>query len=121
MPLADNWVLSKEEIAEVKTATDAYNAAIQTVAEANGLAFVDTKTILSQLGTGGIVDSGFTLTSAYVTGGTFSLDGVHPSPRGYAFIANMFAEAINTKYGSNLPKVNLGDYRILYPMDSTTF
>ncbi|MDI1254925.1 MAG: SGNH/GDSL hydrolase family protein [Flavobacterium sp.] len=121
VPLADNWVLSKEEIAEVKTATDAYNVTIQAVAEANGLAFVDTKTILEQLKTTGIASDGFTLTSVYVTGGTFSLDGVHPSPRGYAFIANMFAEAINTKYGSNLPKVSMGDYRILYPMDSMTF
>ncbi|AWA29472.1 G-D-S-L family lipolytic protein [Flavobacterium magnum] len=115
VPLADNWVLSKEEVAEVKTATDAYNAIIEAAANEKGLALVDTKTILAQLANGGIVSDSFTLTSTYVTGGTFSLDGIHPSPRGYAFIANMFADAINAKYGSNLPGVNLGDYRILYP------
>lgn len=117
VPLADSWVLSKEEIAEVKTATDAYNATIESIANEKGLAFVNTKTILDQLLNGGIVANNFTLTSTYVTGGTFSLDGIHPSPRGYAFIANMFAEAINAKYGSTLPGVNVGNYRILYPKE----
>lgn len=115
VPLADSWVLSKEEIEEVRVATDAYNATIESIATEKGLAFVDTKTIMNQLITGGIVSNNYTLTSTYVTGGTFSLDGVHPSPRGYAFIAKMFSQAINTKYGSNLPDVNIGNYQILYP------
>jgi len=48
------------------------------------------------------------------SGGGFSLDGVHPSPRGYAILANAFAEAINAKYGSNLPGVNPLDFTGLY-------
>jgi lysophospholipase L1-like esterase len=63
----------------------------------------------------GITANGFTLKSTYVTGGAFSLDGVHPSPRGYALIANEFIKAINAKYGSNLKGVDLGNYRILFP------
>lgn len=116
VPLADKWVLSKDEILEVQIATDAYNATIQAAATANGLAFVDAKQIMTQLSSpGGISGNGFTLTSAFVTGGAFSLDGVHPSPRGYALIANKFIEAINAKYGSNLKGVSYGDYRILFP------
>ncbi|PWA05220.1 SGNH/GDSL hydrolase family protein [Flavobacterium psychrotolerans] len=115
VPLADKWVLSKEEIDEVRTATDAYNVTIQNNATTNGLAFVDTKVIMNQLISGGIVANSFLVTSAYVTGGAFSLDGVHPSPRGYALIANKFIEAINKKYSSNLKGVSLADYRILYP------
>lgn len=115
VPLADNWVLSKEEAAEIKVATDAYNVTIESVANANGLAFFDAKTTMNQLITDGIVSNSFTLTSTYVTGGTFSLDGIHPSPRGYAFLANKFIEAINAKYESNMKGVNLGDYQILYP------
>jgi hypothetical protein len=42
------------------------------------------------------------------------LDGVHPSPRGYAIVANAFIAAINAKYGSNLPGVNPLDYTGLY-------
>ena len=122
VPLADNWVLSKEEIAEVRTATDAYNTTIQSVATAKGLAFVDAKSVMTQLmSPSGITADGFKLTSGYVTGGAFSLDGVHPSPRGYALIANKFIEAINATYGSNMKGKNLGKYRILYPADSSSF
>lgn len=114
-PMQDNTTLTASEAAEVKTATDAYNASIQSIAAAKGLAFVDANAALVQVANGGIVGDGFTVTSAYVTGGGFSLDGVHPSPRGYALIANKFLEAINAKYGSNFKGVDLGLYRILYP------
>ncbi|MCZ8228910.1 SGNH/GDSL hydrolase family protein [Flavobacterium sp.] len=115
VPLADNWVLSKEEIAEVKVATDAYNVTIKSIADAKGLAFVELKGVTDKLASGGIVYDGYNTTSTFVTGGMFSLDGVHPSPRGYAIIANLFTEAINAKYGANFKNVNVGLYRILYP------
>lgn len=114
-PMQDNAVLTADETAQVKTATDAYNAAIQSLASAKGLAFVDANATLNQVANGGITANNFTVTSAFVTGGAFSLDGVHPSPRGYALIANKFFEAINATYGSNFKGVSLGDYRILYP------
>lgn len=121
VPLADNWVLSKDEIQEVKTATDAFNNSIQSIASAKGLAFVNANALQTQIANGGIVANNFTITSAYVTGGGFSLDGVHPSPRGYALIANKFLEAINATYGSNFKGVNVGLYRILYPLDPASF
>jgi hypothetical protein len=121
-PLQDSAVLTAAEALEVKVATDSYNVTIQAAATTNNLAFVDAKAILAQLGTSiGISVNNVTLTSTYVTGGMFSLDGVHPSPRGYAFISNKFMEAINTTYGSNFKGVNVGSYRILYPQDPNNF
>jgi lysophospholipase L1-like esterase len=114
-PMQDGSVLTAAETAEVKTATDAYNSTIQTLANTKGLAFVDANATLAQVANGGITANGFTVTASYVTGGGFSLDGVHPSPRGYALIANKFIEAINAKYGSNFKPVSFGDYRILFP------
>jgi lysophospholipase L1-like esterase len=114
-PLQDTHVLIPSEIAEIKVATDAYNVSIKAIADAKGLAFVDAKAIMDKLSTTGIVGNNFTLTSTYVFGGSFSLDGVHPSPRGYALIANAFIDAINSKYSSTLKKVDLGKYRILFP------
>lgn len=114
-PMQDNAVLTADETAQVKTATDAYNATIQSLATAKGLAFVDANATLNQVASGGITANNFTVTSNFVTGGGFSLDGVHPSPRGYALIANKFFEAINATYGSNFKVVNIGNYRILYP------
>jgi lysophospholipase L1-like esterase len=113
--LQDNRVLTASEVSEIKLATDAYNVTIKAAADSNSLAFVDTASILNQLNNGGIRFGNFHMTAAYVTGGTFSLDGVHPSPRGYALIANKFIEAINAKYGSNLKGVDLGLYGIQYP------
>lgn len=114
-PLQDKYILIPTEIAELKVATDAFNATISAAATAKGLAFVDANAIMDQIDKGGVVANNFTLSSTFVTGGTFSLDGIHPSPRGYAFIANKFIEAINKKYGSNLKGVNVGNYQILYP------
>ena len=53
-------VLITTEIAEVKVATDAYNVTIKAIADAKGLAFVDTKAIMTQLSNGGIVSNSFT-------------------------------------------------------------
>jgi lysophospholipase L1-like esterase len=114
-PLQDAHVLIPTEVAEIKIATDAYNASIKAIADAKGLAFVDAKAIMDKLSTTGIVSNNFTMKADYVFGGSFSLDGVHPSPRGYALIANAFIDAINSKYSSTLKKVDLGKYRILFP------
>jgi lysophospholipase L1-like esterase len=114
-PLQDMHVLIPTEVAQIKVATDAYNVSIKAIADAKGLAFVDAKSIMDKLSTTGIVGNNFTMTSTYVFGGSFSLDGVHPSPRGYALISNAFIDAINSKYSSTLKKVDLGKYRILFP------
>ncbi|MEA9415246.1 G-D-S-L family lipolytic protein [Flavobacterium sp. PL02] len=115
VPLADNWVLSKDEVKEVSTATDAYNITIEAIAKEKGLAFVDTRTVMAKLSNGGLNFGNFNMTSAYVTGGAFSLDGIHPSARGYGLIANIFIDAINAKYGSTLRHVDLSTYPIQYP------
>ena len=114
-PLQDMHVLIPTEVAQIKVATDAYNVSIKAIADAKGLAFVDAKAIMDKLSTTGIVANNFTMTSTFVFGGSFSLDGVHPSPRGYALISNAFIDAINSKYSSTLKKVDLGKYRILFP------
>ena len=114
-PLQDAHVLIPAEIDAIKVATDAYNTSIKAIADSKGLAFVDAKAIMNQLSSTGIVSNNFTMTATYVFGGSFSLDGVHPSPRGYALIANAFIDAINAKYSSTFKKVDLGNYRILFP------
>jgi len=115
VPLADKWVLTKDEVGEVAKATKSYNETIKEVATAKNLAILDTEILMTQIAGAGISANGFTMKSTFVTGGTFSLDGVHPSPRGYALIANKFIEAINAKYGSNLNGVNIGNYPIMFP------
>lgn len=45
----------------------------------------------------------------FVSGGFFSLDGVHPSSRGYGAVANEMLKLINKTYGANIPLVPLVD------------
>ena len=115
VPLADQWVLTPEEQEAVGTALAAYNQSIEALANQFGLAFVDANALLSNLNANGLpLADGSVVTSTFATGGGFSLDGVHPAPRGYAILANAFVEAINETYGSNLPGVNPLDFTGLY-------
>ncbi|MBD8082933.1 SGNH/GDSL hydrolase family protein [Chryseobacterium caseinilyticum] len=110
-PLQNQHVLTKTEAATVKTATDAYNTSIKTLADTYGLAFVDANKKMVELnGASGISFDGVKYTAKFITGGTFSLDGVHLTGRGYAVVANEFIKAINLKYKSTLPQVDANKY-----------
>lgn len=112
VPLADKYVLTEKETAKVLTATAAYNASIKSIATAKGLAFVDANKKMTELSTmSGIQFDGVKYTASFVTGGTFSLDGVHLTGRGYALIANEFMRVINQKFKSTLPMVNVNSYQ----------
>ena len=100
-PLLDVSVLTLEEQMEIKDAVDAYNSTIQSVASAKGLAFVDVNQILIDAATTGIAYDEFFLNTDLVFGGLVSLDGIHLTARGYAYMANSFLKAIDETYGSN--------------------
>jgi lysophospholipase L1-like esterase len=113
--LADNWVLTPEEQSTIADATAAFNTTIETMATQFDLGFFDANSLLNQVATTGLnIGGDATITDDFVTGGAFSLDGIHPSPRGYAVVANAIIDIINTKYGSNLPKVNPIEFTGLY-------
>ena len=118
-PLADKWVLLPSEQLEIKAATDAYNTTIESVADSNpNIALVNLNSILQEASTSGISYNSFTLTTSLVTGGAVSLDGIHLTARGYAFMANKFLEAIDAAFGSNFVAsgntANIGDYPTNY-------
>ena len=117
-PISDADALDTSELDAISNARMAYNSIIEGAAQNNGLAFVDVDELLEQSQVGIPFDGG-TLTSTFVTGGAFSLDGVHLTPRGYALVANESIRAINQTYGSTLPTVNLGDYRTIATSDNT--
>lgn len=99
--LTDNFVLTPQEQDDIAEATMQYNQVISAVASANGFALLDANSLLDQLALSGIETSGLVLTSDLVTGGAFSLDGVHPNSRGYALIANEMLKAIDNAYETN--------------------
>lgn len=109
--LEDKYVLTAKETAKAEAAVTKYNAAIAELATAYNLAFVDAHAQMQRLSSAsGIKFYGQTYTTTFVSGGAFSLDGVHLTGNGYAIVANMFVDAINQKYHSTLRKVYPGDY-----------
>lgn len=115
-PIQSQYVLDKTEVATVKDYVNSYNATIKSVATAKGLAVFDAYTFLNKLGGDGAEIDGVKMSSKFITGNAFSLDGVHLTPKGYAIVANEFIKAINAKYGSTIPQANLSDYRsVVFP------
>ena len=113
--IPQSYVLTTEEIQNIKNATTRFNEKIAGYAFRNNLALVDMFSYMSTIESG-IVYNGIKYNSQFVTGGAFSLDGVHMNPRGYAIIANKIIETINTKYHSTISPVNVNKYSgILFP------
>jgi lysophospholipase L1-like esterase len=107
IPLEDADVLIKSEIDAINTARTAYNVTIKAAADANvNLAFFDASAFMTELKANGISYGTGDITSTYATGGGFSLDGVHPTARGYSVIANGIIDSINTAFNSSIPRVD---------------
>ena len=114
VPLADKWVLTPEEQLKLSNTIDGYNALIKAAADSAGLAYVDADNYYNIIRTQGLTDGKFKLTNTLVTGGFFSLDGVHPTARGYALVTNILMKTLDAKFGSNFEAsgnlLDIGDY-----------
>jgi hypothetical protein len=109
-PIENQYVLDANEVALTHDYVLSYNSTIKTIAEQKGLAVFDAYTYLSNIKANGLEVDGISLNSSYISGGLFSLDGVHLTPRGYAIVANEFIKAINTTYGSSIPLASVSSY-----------
>jgi len=109
-PIPNQFVLDSVEVALIKNSTEIYNDSIRNLATNYHIALVDINTKLHDIVTG-IIWDGIQLNSKFVSGGTFSTDGIHLTPRGNAVAANYFIEAINGYYGCNIPEVNITSYK----------
>jgi hypothetical protein len=109
-PVESHFVLDKAEIAVVNDFVTSYNNSIKDIANAKGLAIMDAYSMLNEYGAGKMVN-GIPVSAAFIKGNLFSLDGTHLTPLGYAITANAFIAAINAKYGSSIPVVDVSKYR----------
>lgn len=115
-PLPSSVVLDAAEVALVQNAITGYNNSIKTivagVSNANSSRFVifDAYALFNQL-QNGVMENGITINTNYITGGVFSLDGIHLTPRGNAAVNNEFIKVINAKYSSTLPAIDISKYK----------
>lgn len=115
VPLADQYILIPSEITAIKERTIAFNNIIKDVVADNNdrLALADINEKFTNVVTGVVrsVD-GVPVNATFVPPfALFSEDGVHPNNRGSAYIARIFIEAINAKFGSTIPLPNISTYK----------
>ena len=115
VPLEDGDVLIPSEISAIDTARTAFNAAIKGTADGDSdLLFVDAAAIMEKLNSTGIDYGTGVVNSTYATGGAFSLDGVHPTARGYSLIANEIIRTINTGFNADVPELEPSSYGTIF-------
>jgi hypothetical protein len=108
-PLPDRVVLDAEEIATARAAVAAYNAEIDRIGDARGLAVVDIHGLVEEMATTGVVSDGILLTTEWLFGQAFSLDGVSFTPKGYGVVTNLLIDTVNARYGSRLRHIRTAD------------
>ncbi len=109
-PIPTQFVLDQAELKLVNQYTSSYNDIIKSQADGNpDIGYVDMGKLMEQINNGVFVD-GVSVDGSYLTGGAYSLDGVHPTPRGYALLANSIINAINQNFNSTIPPLNINDY-----------
>ncbi len=102
-PLTSVEVLDKDEVNSVASRLNDFNGVLKTEADKRGIKIFDLSGIYRQIKDGtysGV--SGMKFNNSLITGNFFSLDGINPSPRGSAVIANEMIKSINENYKSLL-------------------
>jgi lysophospholipase L1-like esterase len=109
-PLPESLILRAGEVAAARTEISKMNTVVDSVATRPFVTRVDLAGLLAEISSSGIRIGSNLYTSAYITGGLFSLDGVHPNDLGYALMANKLIDAVNSRFGSGIPPVNPMQY-----------
>ncbi|MGI9191466.1 MAG: hypothetical protein ACR2IL_05035 [Chitinophagaceae bacterium] len=111
----NRYVLDSAEIVKFQQVRSNINQIIAQKAVQYGLALADMNAYMNRLPQGILAD-GVLMNSTFVSGNFFSLDGYHPTEKGYALLANEFIRAINARYASAIPLVHCTDCKsVLFP------
>ncbi len=113
--LKSRYTLTAAEVALLQTELADYNTVIEAAIDARGWALVDVATEYNALpkdpadpGTFAVLNGLFPWLPGMGQNAmsAFSLDGIHPSEKGHARVANLFIAALNEVYGLAVPPVD---------------
>lgn len=114
-PFRNEFVLTLDEIQEIKNYTNSYNDILAAEAQEHNLAIADVKGFFAKIKSG-FIWNGVSINSTFVSGGAYSLDGYTLLPRANAMLANEFIKAINNKYNATIHFANPAKYRgVIFP------
>lgn len=114
-PIPAEYVLSADEVSHVRNAIKEFNQVIAENAAKYHLGLFDANAFMKTL-ISGIQWNNVSFSAEYISGGAFSLDGIHLTPRGYAIVANEIIRVINSTYSASIPEVDILKYNgILLP------
>jgi lysophospholipase L1-like esterase len=95
-------LLYPDEVALIRQRGVDLNASIASIAAANGATLVDIHAVFDDIVAQGYdVGGGIVLTKSFLTGGIFSADGFHPTNIGYAIVAKLILEHLNSVKGTD--------------------
>lgn len=109
-PLLNAQVLTGAEVTDLTTAISNMNMAVDSVAQRPWIVKVDLNGLLAGIRANGLRIGGTEYTSDFITGGLFSLDGVHPNDLAHAVVTNTMITAINARFGATIPLIRPLDY-----------
>lgn len=125
-PLEARYVITTSEVAEIRAATQKYNAIIAAQIQAKGAIAVDTAAYLNELLAKGEHLGNRHLSASYL-GGIFGLDGIHPTADGSMSTANQFIAALN-RAGAAIPPLSWlkttvqgGDLVVSWPVTTPSY
>lgn len=114
-PFRNEFVLTLDEISDIQTAITNYNTILVSKAQEKGLALADVYSFYKKFKSG-IVYNGVSMNAKFVSGGAYSLDGIHLNPKANALLANEFLKAINSQYNAKIPFADASKFRgVIFP------
>jgi len=126
-PAPSEYILTKNETELIKQRIDDFNNIIEEAVYLNSdrIALIDINSIINTwsytaryneftgvpLSKDIVYHNGVPVYFSISKDGAFSLDGINPNQRGNAYFANVFIDVINEFFGSNIPEVDVNNYR----------
>jgi hypothetical protein len=86
------------------------NPSVRKFADKYNLAVVDLRSIYEKIHQGAYVTEDGLKIDGSMKGNFFSSDGIYPTPLGQAVIANEVIKAVNSKYGAQIPLIDVYEF-----------
>ncbi|MFZ9981886.1 MAG: SGNH/GDSL hydrolase family protein [Cyclobacteriaceae bacterium] len=109
--VSDPFLLIPSEQTEIKNRIAAFNSIIGSYVQTyygDPIVLVDLYNAFKNVYAGTATYNGSSISSSIAPPfGVFSLDGVHPNARGNGYVANQYIDAINKRWNSQIPQVDV--------------